>query len=430
LNKFLKSDILALIIIVAISIAYWFGATSVPFHPDESTQLYMAADFRTIFTNPSSLIWRQQPETNLRMHYREIDPPFSRYLIGFGLMIVGQKPLDQDWDWSKSFQANSQAGVLPNTNQLFAGRLAVAALFPFSLVCAYYLGKKLHSPGLGWLSFGLIAINSLVLIHTRRAMAESGLLFGVLLSLLGAVAWRRQRFWLALPAALAFNAKYTALPLALIGLIAVVWDYQNQITPWKKKIVNAVIYCTLFLAVTFALNPFLWNSPIQALKDAAVERDTLLERQREEIGQANSSQSLNTIGQRGVAILSQVFIAPPASEDVGNYTIDLQKSITKYTSNPMHVFMRGWMGGSVILCLTLAGLIFFIFWLIRKKPISRSGILILGAFLLQITAILIAIQLPFQRYYIPLIPFTSIFLAFSLLYPLEYLLKRITAVRK
>ena len=364
------------------------------------------------------------------MHYREIDPPFSRYLIGFGLMIAGQKPLDQDWDWSKSFQANSQAGVLPNTNQLFAGRLAVAALFPFSLVCAYYLGKKLHSPGLGWLSFGLIAINSLVLIHTRRAMAESGLLFGVLLSLLGAVAWRRQRFWLALPAALAFNAKYTALPLALIGLIAVVWDYQNQITPWKKKIVNAVIYCTLFLAVTFALNPFLWNSPIQALKDAAVERDTLLERQREEIGQANSSQSLNTIGQRGVAILSQVFIAPPASEDVGNYTIDLQKSITKYTSNPMHVFMRGWMGGSVILCLTLAGLIFFIFWLIRKKPISRSGILILGAFLLQITAILIAIQLPFQRYYIPLIPFTSIFLAFSLLYPLEYLLKRITAVRK
>lgn len=413
--KFLKSNLAVVIAVFIISVVYWFGIASVPFHPDESTQVYMSADFKTLFIRPTDLFWQPASADDLRMFYREIDPPLTRYLIGSSITITGQAAPEQDWDWSKSWPENQATGALLSVNVLLISRMGVAFLFPFSLFLAYLIGKNLKSSALGWLNMGLLAINPLVLIHTRRAMAESALLFGILLTLWGTISWRRQRFWLAIPAALAFNAKYSALPLALIGLTAVFWNFSGQQTPIRKKLLHGLIYAALFVAVTWLLNPFMWSAPVSAVRHAFEKRQELISQQSQVFGSVSSTAVLDTLNEKFNGLFAQLYFAPPAIEDVANYSVDLKQASLEYTNNPLHNFLRGWVAGSIILFLSLLGLTLWIFLLFRTKPLSRSSILILTALLLQWAAIFIMIKFPFQRYYIPLIPYVTLLVSISVL---------------
>lgn len=414
---FFKRDYPTCILILIISVIYWLGIAAVPFHPDESTQLYMSGDLKTLFTKPADLFWRPAETPDLRQYYREVDPPLTKYIIGIGLAISGENPLDQDWDWAKSWSENNRAGAVPSEKQLITARLSVALLFPFSLLLAYLIGKNLRSRTFGWINMGLLAVNALVLIHTRRAMTESALLFGVLFCLWAAVSWKRGRYWLAIPAAIAFNAKYTALPFVLIGLIAVLWDFKPEKTVIKNRVLHSILYSAIFLILTFALNPFLWKTPVAALRDAVDSRQELVYRQSQVFNMVDSSMVLDTFGEKTNALLAQLFFSPPAAADVGNYSEELSIELKNYSSNPLHNFFRGWIGGSIILFLTTVGFALWIVGFFRTKPPSRAEILILSSFVLQLTAILAMLLFPFQRYYVPLVPFITLMLALALIYP-------------
>ncbi len=339
--KFLKSDLAAAAAILIISLFYWAGVSGAPFHPDESTQIYMAADFKTALTRLEDLFWSPAESSDPRMIYRQIDPPLTRYLIGAGLAISGESPLSRDWDWAEGMEENQAAGSYPSKKQLLAARLAVASLFPLSLFFAYSIGKKLRSRSLGWLNLILLAVNALALLHTRRAMAESALLAGALFTLWGVVSWERRRFWLALPAALAFNAKYSALPLALIGLIAILWDSPSRRIPVHTKLLHCVAYVAIFLATTALLNPFFWRAPIPALQDAFAKREALIQAQSEEFSKTGERFILDSPGEKGVTLLAQLFFAPPAIQDVENYVEDLAPATEKYLANPLHRLFTG-----------------------------------------------------------------------------------------
>lgn len=417
--RILKSDFAAAAAIIFISVFYWLGVASVPFHPDESTYLYMAADFKTLFTNPGDLIWQPGEEFDLRQYYREVDPPLTRYLIGLGLAISGEQPLDQDWDWGKTWQENQLAGALPSAGQLTAGRLSIAFFYPITLLFAYLIGKKLHSRLLGWISMALLASNALVLIHTRRAMAESILLFGVLFCLLTVISWKRQRFWLAIPVAVAFNAKYTALPFVLIGLIAVLWDYPPSKGAMRTKLANGLLYGGIFLFLTAALNPFLWRQPVAALQDALALRQKLLANQSQTFDYYNPEAVLDAFDEKAISLLSNIFFSPPAVQDIGNYSEDLLPSSQKYLRNPLHRLTSGWVSGALMLLLSLSGLILWIMRFARTKSFPRDAALVLLAFFLQFGTIFAFISFPFQRYYIPLTPISTLLAGFSIIFLIE-----------
>ena len=42
-----------------LTIYYFGGLAQVPFHPDESTQIYMSSDFDQLLSDPLSLTWDQ-----------------------------------------------------------------------------------------------------------------------------------------------------------------------------------------------------------------------------------------------------------------------------------------------------------------------------------------------------------------------------------
>jgi len=135
-----------LILIAVITIAsliYLAGVSRVPFHPDESTYLYMSSDFETFYRQPSVVFWQPEPADELRQHYRLVDPPLLRSWIGFVRWLTGQPLLAADWDWSKFWQENQAAGALPSPGLLQTARLAVALLFPLTLIFMFLAGKQL-----------------------------------------------------------------------------------------------------------------------------------------------------------------------------------------------------------------------------------------------------------------------------------------------
>ena len=205
---------------ILLSAFYLWGIPKVPFHPDEATYLWMSADFELLQSNPLAISWNAGTPTDLAQHYRLIDAPLTRYLLGLARVVSAQNGLQSDWDWTMTWKENQAAGALPDDRLIHSGRYLLALLFPLDLILISSIGRRLHSQAAGTLAMVFFGLNALVLLHTRRAMAEAILTFGVL-----AAAWSfldaGRRPWLAgLTLGFAVCAKHTAIALFPAGMFA------------------------------------------------------------------------------------------------------------------------------------------------------------------------------------------------------------------
>lgn len=402
---------LFLSILCLYAIVYFLGAPGVPFHPDESTQIFNSADFKLMLRNPAALFWQPGQEDNLRQRYRVLDAPLTRDLIGAGMLLSGQRTLPEDWDWGDSWEQNDQAGALPTASQLTAARLSVAWLLPFSILFLFLATRKATNEFTAWGAALLLMSNALVLLHTRRAMAESSLLFTTTLTLWCLVT-AKQRPWLtAIPVGLAFCAKQTLAALIPVGLLAVLWQ------PWalpsfgvasRRRIGMTAGYLVLTAAVIVALNPYLWQHPIAALQASIQDRQTLASAQERE----HAAEALNTPWKKVSALAAQTFFAAPSYAEGDYYTAQTQASVDVYQANAWTRLFRSPIGGGILLLLTLLGLLTGLVQILRKTPAREPALaLIFTAGLVQILALAIAIPLPWQRYYLPILPFTSLWAA-------------------
>src|SRR6185503_16409408 len=141
--------VLLVLWVAAAAFVVW-GAPRVPFHPDESTYLYMSQDFdRLIYQGPGAVTWptADQPADVLR--YRLLDAPMVHYLVGLGRSLAGLPALPHDWNWSANWDENARAGALPSPAQLAAGRFPGALLMALSLGLVYAVGARLNGPATG-----------------------------------------------------------------------------------------------------------------------------------------------------------------------------------------------------------------------------------------------------------------------------------------
>jgi hypothetical protein len=409
----LKRWLIGLLFFVT-TLYYFAGLPGIPFHPDESTYLFMSSDFRTIFTDPSSLFWQSSLEGNIKQHYRELDAPITRDLIGAGLLIGGYPSLLVDWNWSNTWNQNIQAGALPDSTQLLIGRASVAWLFPFSLVLMFSIGKKLRYNLFGLFSAVLFASNALVLLHTRRAMEESVLAFGVCLSLWGILNSEKKPWIAVVGAAIAFNTKQSAIALAPVALLAICWPYLHPASI-KRILIRVGLFLAIFSGITLLLNPFLFSNPIQAAKAAIQARQGFISQQVDTLQSIAAEQVLYSPGERILALIAQLYILPPAVEDVGNYEKDIAPAKAAYFQQPGMDLFRGLVWGSIFLALTFLGVIVTVLRILRRGLQSEKRYaLLLLAYLLQILVLIITIPIPYQRYWIPLIPFTCVWILLAM----------------
>lgn len=395
------------------SIPYFFGLKSVPFHPDESTQIYTSDDVRLFFKSPSLLFWNANLN-DLRQHYRLIDSPLSRSLIGLGRLLTNQPTLPNDWDWSKTWDENVAADALPSTTLLLISRLSVSIFFPLALLFMYLAAQKSAGPIAAWTALLLTATNAYLLLHGRRAMSEGVLFFSISLFAWGLFSWRKHPWLLAIPAALSFTAKYSSAPLALIGILAMLWPESPR--SWRLRLLDSLRFGLLFTLLVFALHPVFWQNPIQAIPVALQTRQTLVANQVSALASLQPEQILISPIQRLSGLIIQLFLAPLAIADVGNYLSQTQTSANAYLANPFNTLLRSLSGGGILLALTFAGPLLGAVNFLRNKQLPRSLIFLCLTTIVQLIFLIATIPLPFQRYAMPLLPWCILCQAFAIQY--------------
>ncbi len=401
--------------IILFSVFFLRDILEIPFHPDEATQIFMSSDVDLFMQDPSSLIWKPQNQMDIRMQYRLLDAPFSRTWIGI-FRALGKVPeLENDWNWSADWGQNIVAGAYPTEAQFITGRLASAIFFPLDILFLFLIGRKLRGNLLGWLMVLLFSLNALILLHTRRAMSEGPMLFFIILSLWSFLLNPRFLFFSAIPVALAFNTKYSALPLFLLGLFALIYRNYPLKMGRNRLIIQIAAYAVIFLGMTYFLNPFLWDKPFQAFIAATVARKALLARQVVDLESVSQGWISNTVSKRFGSVIANLFLTPPVFHDVGNYIENTLQSELKYQAFLIQNLFRGLGWGFFSMVLSTMG---FIFGSIHAKQTNRTGreflvILLVGS-TLQFIFLLLAFSIPFQRYVLPLIPFSILWIAYAI----------------
>jgi hypothetical protein len=264
-------------------------------------------------------------------------------------------------------------------------------------------------------------------------MAEAPLLFGIA-AFLASLGSARRRPWLAgLAVSLAFNAKYSALALLPVGLMAVVWqagslgssrgEEDSPDSPKKlgrRPAVQAAAsagcqYLAAFAVLTLALNPFLWRDPLGAIRASLSDRRDLLERQVSDFRSLAPGQVLDSYGERAAVLLAHLYLTPPLFSETGNYRQATAAAESAYLANPLHRLWRGPLQGGALLGLTLLGLT-SVRWEFRKASVTcrRQVLFLLLAGGFQFAGLVLAVPLAWQRYSLPLLPFVCLWAGMGL----------------
>ena len=352
--------------------------------------------------------------------------PLTRNIIAAGRWIAGEPALPVDWDWGKSWQENEQQGALPSSGLLLAGRYAVGALFPLTLILLFLTAMCVAGERAAVIAVLLMAGNALVLLHTRRSMAEGALLFTQTLSLWALVSFERRRWGTAIPAALAFSAKQTLAAMMPVSFLAVIWrpgssHHEDANKNRVDLLRQGAVYCSLLIAVTLLLHPFLWEQPIPALKAGATARQQISGAQQAD----RPEQTLNTIDKKIIGMIGSLYLTPPIFAETSNYTNETRGAEQAYLSNPLHSLFRSLPAGAALLALNLFGFAAALGDLRRaESTIQRRLALLAAATLLQTVGLLIFIPLPWQRYYLPLIPYACLWTAYGINALIQFVVSR------
>ncbi len=394
---------------------YYNTLDHIPFHPDESTYIYMSSDFKQLLSDPRGMAYSPGSLTDIKQHYRLIDPPLTRYWIGAALSIAGIDNLKVDWNWSLNWQANLERGALPDRHLLIVSRVAVSSFFLLALYAIFRTGLLVHNTLTGLLSIILLGTNALVLLHTRRAMEEALLLPAVCLSIWSFSSINRRPWAAGLAVMMAINVKLSSLPLYMIGIAAIFLLNHVQPINLSKRFLNLLIFTVVILAGTYLLNPIAWSEPWAVLQQAVIERNDLVHAQLASLQQINPDLALTAPMKRVAGLLTHTFFSFPAALDIGNYHAELASAIEAYDSTFGTALLRGITGGLITFFMTTFGSLLMLIRLLKKKQFSYSyRFVILVGFALFIAAMSITVSLPFQRYVIPLLPFVVLLSSFGI----------------
>ncbi len=406
-------------------VVYFAGIQTVPFHPDESTYIYMAEDFQIASTNPSLIFRKDQEADALKYHYRLVNAPLGTYWIGLWEYLGGEKPLQVDWDWSISMEENKQIGAMPDVRTLTLARLSSAILFPISLVFAYLLSRIIFGENAALIALFLTATNAIYLLHTRRAMLESISLVTIYLVLWYLPQARKRPIWFGFVCGLAFTAKQSMLPLVIVGivLISIPENIPQPASRYAISVFKKIVGFSLsFIFIFMVLNPIYWNDSIQRLKASFQERSTLSKYQHADVEWKQFPYSAPATS---LVILADLFFQSPSFSELSNYRDQTAFQETEYLANPLNNLFRGLVAGTIYLSLTCFGVVISIktLWGADRKKAFLIAVYLI-AFCAQLSFNLIYLNLPWQRYVIPLMPYVILFTSEGIRYIFDSLKKK------
>jgi 4-amino-4-deoxy-L-arabinose transferase-like glycosyltransferase len=400
-----------IVIVLLLCLLYFSGIKSVPFHPDESTQIYMSKDLSILLSNPSSISYTRNQPMSPEVAYRALDAPITRYIIGLGRFIFNIPELQADWDWGSSWDENSESGALPSEDQLLIARISTTMLLPISLILFYSAIRVPVPRTAALIAVTFLGLHPLLLLHARRAMAESAVLLGISFFLWSLTRNNTQPWLVGIALAVAVNAKQTAVGLFPVGIIAVcLLPHENR--NLKKMITRTGIVLIIFLIISLVLNPFFWNEPLYALKTSLELRQNLSQQQALDHLFGNQL----TYIQRLFSGVLNLYFREPSAYEITSYLDGIRLPLKRYFENSLHSWSHGLAFGVILLALTFGGM----YTALKSYPDygkhQKKLVLLplLATASLLITTVFIPL-VPWQRYIIPLVPLVANWIGFSIL---------------
>ena len=420
---------------------YLSDLSTVPFHPDESTWIYMSQDFATLVVqhDPGALAWALGQPQSLEVQYRLLNAPLPKYLIGLSGWLSGYSAADlnADWVWAQMWNENVAAGHLPRPGLLLAGRLPGTVLSALSTALIFWIGYEAGGLGVGVMAALLLGFNPLVLLHGRRAMAEGVALFFSLLAVWGtlrlvkrqAADSIRRHLRGLLPSlgvgfllGLAASSKQSAAALLPAALLAVALPILRLSDFASLKLRLQRLALTWFALVlgcglTFwALNPILYRQPLAVAKAMLEARAELAQRQTNDNRALFPESVTPDVVSRLRAAVLEVYLRPPAVWDLPVYLDQLAPQAEAYFAQPLIRLERMPLLGALLAGLGLAGAAFSVLRLWRERLSAATlGEQTVWWWTLSMSG-LILLTTPFewQRYFMPLVPLASLFATWGL----------------
>ena len=461
-------QVIDLLFLLALAAFVLVGTPLASFHGDEPMQIYMSGDYDVAIVqgNPRAL------ETN-PPYYIDFDPQLrilngsvNRYSIGLARAIAGLSaeplPPRPGWDWGLSYDENVNTGHRPSDALMLAGRLPSSLFLAASVFAmfglAWQFGGSIHptpnpSPNsergekhsaweegqegisgksrdtmlkrpLAYVVTTLYTLNPIILLNGRRALQEGSLLFFGLLVILTAVVIARRRAsgqhvpvytWigLILAGAMTMASKHNGV---VFVAAAFGWVFVGELTHFRLRqfvlTTLMLIGCGLVVIALFvALSPALWNDPVARLGDLLAVRANLLDIQTQADPLAPTA-----LNERIERIVTEPFLASLAHYEVASWAsfAPVTAEIERYMASPLSGFQFGNVLGLILTALAVVGLIVLFVPALRPYTEWASSLGLL-AWLSVTIASLLANPLPWQRYYLPLIPVASLLAGIGLI---------------
>jgi 4-amino-4-deoxy-L-arabinose transferase-like glycosyltransferase len=442
------------------------GAASVPFHGDESTQIYMGRDFyyQFVWGDLRYIAFNADPATHISPDFateqelRLLNGTVIKYVFGWVASVSGLafEQINTQWDWCCDWQYNVQQGHLPAPALLQRTRLISAAFLAGSVFVFFAIARQLGGRGVAYLATLYYVLHPAVLLNGRRAMMEGGLLFFALLALWAAV--RLAAHWAKTPSpvdrgegslaassfslralwakfdqsavpsrahktrglggegylflfgifgGLALATKHTNLfgLLALFGALGMVALYQRA--GWRitaARLAALVGAGLLLLGVFYALNPAWWGDPFARAQWVLHKRTALLTIQTAALGSyPDLGAKLNGFFQQVLVGLPQYYEVAAWQDYIGGQIADYEASLWRGVS----------VGGSLIGGLMLGVLAWVGMVALWRNQHSAGGVRgVLLVYTLMLLLLTIGLTpLEWQRYYLPVFPLIGLYAA-------------------
>ncbi len=428
-----RIDSLWLLLLAAYIVA---GAAIVPFHGDESTQLFMGRDFFYLFHDGdlSKILydgaWSSRED---EQHLRLINGTASKTIYGWLAASAGMSrdELNGQWDWQLDYAANRDLGNLPEAQLLQQARLASSAQLALAGALLFALVRMTIGRPEAYVASALFALHPAILLNGRRAMMEGSHLLGMMLVLL-AGAWLLQghSWWkfvlLGVVSGFAVASKHpNAFVVALAFLAcASLWLYQTaQVQEQARRkqaqpLFGLLAAGGLTLCIFYLLSPAWWQGPLDSAAEVLRLRFDLLKEQVALYG------GYDLPAERIAGFLDHAFFDGSQYYEVAQWAgFDaIRAEISAYESSGFAgLAIDGKLGGLAMLTLTLWGIVY----LARAPQVVRKYrwlLLVWGSGIVLITLVLT--PLPWQRYYLPALPFTLLAAACAFLRLLRLLWNR------
>lgn len=402
--------------LLLLGIFVFAGMPLATFHGDETYHIYTSRDYDTLFIErrPQDLLVHALDESDLG-YQRLMNGGLIRYSIGFTRHLAGMsldRLLPYGYQFGESYEENVARGLVPAPDTLAIYRIPSALFTALSVVVVFSIGNLYGGRRLAYVASALYALNPVILLNGRRAMQEGALLLFGLLSLYLAlrIALLREasakillRWWAGLifAGALALASKYNAFVYLAPAYLALTLPEVLRLRAAAAPLIAGLAMCVaLTVLLFFALSPGWWYDPLARFQDVVRGRFDVI--QSQVVSDPNAPIAPDI---RAAYILTEPFMMPLQHAEIDR--VAPQTEIDRYMASPLSGVQFGALFGGLLTLLTGFGLLAVIVPRLRLVP---SGALATGLCLwLSVNVVtLMTNPLPWQRYYLALIPLLTL----------------------